>query len=64
MAVADAIGISRTLYPDIVVEHDDICQECLAESVWENVDLHEAAVELEQMLESRQESMPVCLVRR
>ncbi|NLX12748.1 MAG: hypothetical protein GXY44_03725 [Phycisphaerales bacterium] len=42
-------GICKSLYPEIVPETDDICGDCQA--AWEDVDLHEVAVELEQELE-------------
>ena len=57
MTAGNAIGISRTLYPGIVVEADDICRDCLEEAAWEDADLDEAAVELESELERLQEEM-------
>jgi hypothetical protein len=57
MTASNSIGISRTLYPSIVVEADDICRDCLEEAAWEDVDLHQVAVELESELERVQEEL-------
>ncbi|MBN1509491.1 MAG: hypothetical protein JW955_21770 [Sedimentisphaerales bacterium] len=64
MTPSNAIGISRTLYPGIVVEADDICRDCLEEAAWEDVDLYEAAVELERELERVQETPIVVYAER
>lgn len=50
----------RTLYPEIVPEADDVCQECLAD--WETADLDSVATAMLLELESRR-PVPIAVVR-
>ena len=43
-------GVCRTLYPVIMAAADEICRSCVAAGEREEVDLHEAAEELEREL--------------